>query len=548
MRSKLPARLLLLPMLLIAHAAFSQQPERRVLYTLGESEKFDERRFVFSFQTPAVKYYCLTVDEKKEPGQQVSLIINGRTVVRSSAISAASEYSLIPFVDLFHEERSAYKYVRDGDYFLSYNGKEYGPYQDVKLKSDDPVLIYKQMGRTFILLPDGRVAGPVIGEISNVWVMPGSATYFYTTYPKDDYGMFSVYYNGAYCTRYNSKRTITSHPYVHSNKAGDCIFTIYDEDAKGIDLCVNGSRMNVDAERGQIMLTEGGKYAFVHYKDGTAYLNINGQRDLKGAAGSPGYGINGEGINGFCINERDGYIYRYTKNGQDCVEVNGKVVGMHDKVASYISSFENAQFIYPPDWDGGGLPGDFLRDNDPFAAPAINDRGDYAYAYCGAGKFYVSVNGRSEGPYQAAWAPKLDEKGNYEYWCRIGQTEYTVKNGKKERFQGTMDNVSTTDGYTEYGYTMREADGERIVFDSRGGVVKAENIYTTLRPYEDKTHKSKSGKDLMLCGGQYPYVMINNQKYGSGRILASGYNEALNVFRWSALEGKELVVYEYKLN
>ena len=46
----------------------------------------------------------------------------------------------------------------------------------------------------------------------------------------------------------------------------------------------------------------------------------------------------------------------------------------------------------------------------------------------------------------------------------------------------------------------------------------------------------------------YNFVVIDGNSYGKGYAVQAWYDEKKNAFVWTAVEDRELVVYEYKLN
>jgi hypothetical protein len=59
--------------------------------------------------------------------------------------------------------------------------------------------------------------------------------------------------------------------------------------------------------------------------------------------------------------------------------------------------------------------------------------------------------------------------------------------------------------------------------------------------------KSNDGKHMFYSDWEYAYVVIDGQEVGEHPALYAYYDERKNAFIWNSIEGKELVVYEYKL-
>lgn len=73
----------------------------------------------------------------------------------------------------------------------------------------------------------------------------------------------------------------------------------------------------------------------------------------------------------------------------------------------------------------------------------------------------------------------------------------------------------------------------------------------TLNPFymysSEKVVFDKSRKHLLMNNWEYPYVMIDNRKYGTESALEVWYDEGENAFKWIAWEGRDLALYTYKL-
>lgn len=69
-----------------------------------------------------------------------------------------------------------------------------------------------------------------------------------------------------------------------------------------------------------------------------------------------------------------------------------------------------------------------------------------------------------------------------------------------------------------------------------------ENAYNDVRKISDA-----SGLHVMETSGMYDFVMIDNKSYGKSCALNLWYDPEDNAFRWTALEGREVVYYSYSL-
>jgi hypothetical protein len=58
---------------------------------------------------------------------------------------------------------------------------------------------------------------------------------------------------------------------------------------------------------------------------------------------------------------------------------------------------------------------------------------------------------------------------------------------------------------------------------------------------------SENLEHTMISDYRYEYVVIDGESYGKSPAFQAWYDSDKKSFIWSAIEGKELVVYEFKL-
>jgi hypothetical protein len=419
-----------------ANVAFSQNIEREVLYQFKENEELFKAEF--TFQTDSIHYYCLVSKENKPlnmgsetnstvtEGKIVDIIIDGIIIESKIGVKPSSYWFYTSIndndmkINLLNKEKSYYTYKNEEGWFLKYKGKKYGPYEDVVIQYNHndfynkDIIVFKQMGEYFALLPNERITGPYnrAKEASDIDIYYDymSGNYIATVFEKDTWGT-NVYYNGQYLYK-NNNATEQFFRFL-CNKKGDCFFI--DQHNKK-ETWLNGQA--IGETNSYYKLTSEGNFAYIYYVDGMQYLNVNGKE----------FGGFEQLIN-YDINNKGDYIYRFLKEGKDHVNVNGKIVGIHDNINNYVVHFDGSAWIGDPnDWDNNdafGGDGDY---DATFETPMINDKGDYIYAYRTNGKYYVSINGRSEGPYAGTWKPYIDEKGNYMYICMLDSPYVCILN------------------------------------------------------------------------------------------------------------------------
>jgi hypothetical protein len=264
------------------------------------------------------------------------------------------------------------------------------------------------------------------------------------------------------------------------------------------------------------------------------------------------------------MNSKGDYIFAYILNGKCYVNTNGKIEGAYQETwAPQLS--DNGTYAYWYKEENGKeyivINGEKRGPYDLASEPILTKNGLYAYWYQIDGKRYFNINGKIEGfydkyvsytyknetvdPYYNQRKFHIDENGNYLYVCEQNGKTITVINGKKydNITDLSLTNYSPLEYLCKIGYSRFYADENNKIFDERG-----HDIGGTEARISIQTVTSADSKHIMTYSSEYPYVIIDNKKYGNGKVLAATYYVELNAFRWSVLEGKELVVYEYKLN
>lgn len=171
------------------------------------------------------------------------------------------------------------------------------------------------------------------------------------------------------------------------------------------------------------------------------------------------------------------------------------------------------------------------------------------------GETYINIDGQIEATHGLGLY-LINESGKYAYTFSKDGIEYVCVNGKN--YKAPIPNgswhiyVDPQDGFkAEYHITLGDKKSfdenyERFTYNQAGEIISVATG-NSIQTKEQKILFSKDEKSIMQSGKNYSYVMINNQKYGNGETIAIGYNQNLSVFRWAALEERELVVYEYKI-
>ena len=241
-----------------------------------------------------------------------------------------------------------------------------------------------------------------------------------------------------------------------------------------------------DDDISHIQFTENGKYIYSYKNNGKWYVNINGNS-------SEGYDY----VHELKITANGKYAYSYENDEKEYVNINGKTSSGYDKIGYH--------------WDYYYYGGIHITDNDK-----------YAYSYNDKGKWYVNINGNISGGYNRIYGFRMDDKGNYTYMYDTDEgILYQNNNGKESKTNLLVSNMSNVSDY--HGVRLFRTNNSNIVLYSN-----------------DKKHSFYSSY-------KQEYVVINGKRYSKSPALHAWYAQDKNAFVWNSVEGKSLVVYEYKL-
>ena len=148
----------------------------------------------------------------------------------------------------------------------------------------------------------------------------------------------------------------------------------------------------------------------------------------------------------------------------------------------------------------------------------LTESGKYAYIYRNKDKWHVNINGQPSQGYIYAGKLSLTDSGEYSYHYGLEDGWiYQNNNGKNSR--------------TEFLMSNKKGD----VFSSFYANMNGIEIYSKDKEYSFYSHY------------RYEYVVIDGRRFGNSPALHAWYDSDKNAFFWNTVEGKELVMYEYKL-
>jgi hypothetical protein len=273
----------------------------------------------------------------------------------------------------------------------------------------------------------------------------------------------------------------------------------------------------------------------------------------------PIYAFNVEYINPAIEN---GYAYWYTLAGRRFFNVVGKTttnlpydgdISIADDGKFAFSYRENNKYYTNMD---GTIFGPY---QDIWHIATANN-GKFAFSYLENDKYYANIDGTIFGPYQNVWGCAIANNGKFAFAYRENDKYYANLDGTifghYQNFRGVTiaDNGKFTFAYKENGkwhYNIHGNEVSESAFDIAWAEIQKKHTLQKYfhNPGEKRINyiKSNDGKHMFYSDWEYAYVVIDGQEVGEHTALYAYYDEQKNAFIWNAIEGKELVVYEYKL-
>jgi hypothetical protein len=290
---------------------------------------------------------------------------------------------------------------------------------------------------------------------------------------------------------------------------------------------VNGKDSRGYDEVSSLQLTESGKYAYIYKENEKYHVNVNGEN-------SRGY----EQAHLLHLIENGNYAYIYLEDRKWYVNINGKNKNSrgYDYVdMSLLRLTESGKYAYcyleNEKWyvNINGTIKNSREYDDNVIFICLTENGNYAYCYKENGKAYVNINidgiEKISGSYHFINSFILTEEGNYSFY-------YYNDEGR------VCKNDNGKDIETEYLSGMGWDEESNFCFFNKRGEATPSKIYSTDRKhslcslYEDKGDET---------------VIVDGKSYGTALAMYAWYDRTKHAFIWNALEGKELVIYEYKL-
>lgn len=270
-------------------------------------------------------------------------------------------------------------------------------------------------------------------------------------------------------------------------------------------------------------ITKTGKYAFSYYENEMWGIIIDGKK-----MGSYSY------VNNINITDNGKYAFSFEENGSYFVKINTNISDPYEDIGNvkitnsgkYAYSFKLNELWY------FNNNGSISKSYQNIGNIAINDNGKYAFIYEDNERWHINVNGKLIGSYEYAYDIGISDDGKYSFvYSEDGEYYYNI-------------NGEIASSWEDYAIMRNEHFCDRFK-----AIYKSENEEGIL-VFEGETIEEITSLDeqhFFYSDLNYEYVVIDGNQVGKSPALCAWYNKKNNSFVWNSLEGKELVVYEYKL-
>jgi hypothetical protein len=303
--------------------------------------------------------------------------------------------------------------------------------------------------------------------------------------------------------------------YVHKNGKNKKIDFIESQYKEGkYYVFFNGNSFGPFQGVSQFQLTKTGKYGFAYYNDWYRDWHVNNNGIISKAY---------ENVSNFMISEDGKWAFTFKENGKWFVNINGSISKFYENVNNLIISTSGKSaycFQENGKWyinDNGNIS----KAYDDVSDLIFLQDGKLAFSFKEGEKWRVNIAGNISKGYESIRYISVSEDGKWSYQFYENGKWYTNNNGNINiGFSSIM--TDNKGNLTWWGDLIREQDENEIL--------------------------SKNKEHSFYSSYKYEYVVIDGRPIGKSPAIQSWYDEKKNTFIWTAIEGKELLIYEYKLD
>ena len=498
--------------ILFSSPFFSQtrNPTRTVLYTLADNEIISYNEYYASLEWQKNNFFCLvedTVLKKKH------LIFNGQKKL-------TADWMTFKITSLDETNGYIAEYSLDKKLYVDYKGLKLGPYRDTHIDhyegtNENNFTFQNEGDNNWYAYEDGEII--LVKEyVENKDRKSIIKTANWPGMEKDKWYLKS---DGEIL----NEKGYDSIGYFTYN--ADMLAYIYKEDSKlyyHIDEVDYGPFEGDVGDhfdgKDKIKFSESGEFAFAYEEAGKYYLNISGE--------SKGPFLNdfefGWSRKNFVFDffDEDSYHFNFTKKGKNFLCVNGSIIKTYDTPVKNLKSSESGNYAFVFSKKGkyylniNNSKTVQIESEKSISYIELNDNGMYAYDFEKEGQFYINVNGEVIEVSSEINGLELSENGEYSFYLRKNDNlDYINENG-----------------------TIRKLNEPNSFFRIES------------HEWEDIYVKSEDENHLFFSSFYNEYVFIDGNKFGKSAASDAWYDQSKNVFVWSSIENKELVVYEFSLD
>jgi hypothetical protein len=431
-------------------------------------------------------------------------------------------YDTIHYPGMYDYEkhgRFSFTYENGGKQYCNINGKSFGPYHELGGITVIPSAYsfnYQREDKKWMLHINGKEHGPfdqyTYARLKNdnvAYTIKKADGYYvnidgkevgpydvktYVTFMDDGKYKYSFKKEGKYYYNYNGREygPYTKRYTPSFNDDGDMTGSILKEDGHYLKV---GGKEHGPFGKLRTHKIRGNHYAVVFYKDFKYHVVVDGNK----------IGTYTRVINSISLSNKGKYMFYYNEEKKDYVNFNGKVYGPYDDAHGHAR--ENSWFMVSKEADG---------------------------------KYHLHINGKEKLKSDKRIYPSYDDQDRLSYNYKIGDQYYKVKNGKT---YGPSPSSINSRGEL---MTSMYKKGEEWYYSINGKEYKGKYRYFL----SDKTGEHYLAYHYYRSDYKDPRsgLMIDGKSFPNELGFSVWYEEAENSFRWITLEGRSLVVKEFKLN
>jgi len=517
----------------------NENPKRSVLFTLRENEEIYANEYIIAQYFNQNRFACIIYDDM---ANKLTFVFNGKRIISDSKYANFSLSNRnFSYLNLAEDNGYIFCYNRKDGYYVNCKGTINGPFRSVLLHPYDD-FITSGINYDYYYRLDGKWYGKKGTQKPKLILQERKAE--------------------NYCYADGADYVFDSH--LTKNGKYACVCTHNNRDYKQY-ININGNISPEYDEITSLYLTESGQYAYAYENDRKRFVNINGNIYQGGLNVSLHLTENGEYAYSYSNNNNK---YQVNINGdisQEYAYVDNLFLTESGKYAYRCSNQEILQRNRLPSYANWQviINGNASQVYEGVGSLRLTESGKYAYTYTSNGKRYVNINDNVSQEYDGIGYLRLTESGKYAYIYQSNKKWHININDNISPGYDDVYELSLSDN-GEY-YYKYVADSDGIIYQNDNGKISKTQrlisnydrlfdftskieLYSTNRESSFLSNREYKERNAFFSSYKYEYVSIDGKQFGKSPALHAWYDKDKNSFIWNAIEGRELVVYEYKLD